>query len=125
MYLENQILVSSKNSVISSIFLLTYHRIGGILKPSKERRTAIRMVKKMKMYRVEFSFAESFGQVDEWQTMDGLEAFEAESSEAAAKWAACTDGLEDALFKVYELAENEFGELEPVDLHTYEYFEFR
>lgn len=64
------------------------------------------------MYRVEFGFAENFMMVDEWQTIDGLEAVKADSAEEAAKWAACTDGLENALFRVYPLVENEFGRLE-------------
>ena len=64
------------------------------------------------MYRVEFGFAENFMMVDEWQTIDGLEAVKADSAEEAAKMSACTDGLEDALFRVYRLTENEFGELE-------------
>ena len=54
-------------------------------------------------YRVEFGFAENFISVDEYQTIDGLESVEAESAEEAAKWAACTDGLEDALFRVWKL----------------------
>lgn len=57
----------------------------------------------MNRFRVEFGFAENVCQVQEWQTMDGLQAVEAESAEAAAEWAACTDGLENALFRVYEL----------------------
>lgn len=36
--------------------------------------------------------------------MDGLEEVEAENAEEAAKWAACTDGLESALFRVYEVS---------------------
>ena len=56
--------------------------------------------------------AENFTSVDEWQTMDGLEAVEAENAEEAAKWAACTDGLENALFRVYELIPDEFGGME-------------
>lgn len=66
----------------------------------------------MKKYLVEFAFAENFTQVDEWQAIDGLEAVALESVEEAAKEAACTDGLENALFRVYELATNEFGNLE-------------
>ena len=66
----------------------------------------------MKKYLVEFAFAENFTVANEWQTMDGLEAIEAESAEEAAKWAACTDGLENALFRVYELAPDQFGGLE-------------
>ena len=66
----------------------------------------------MKKYKVEFAFAENFTAVDEWQTMDGLDAAEAENAEEAAKWAACTDGLENALFRVYELAPDEFGGIE-------------
>lgn len=57
-------------------------------------------------YRVEFGFGENFDAVDEFQTMDGLEAVQAETAEDAAKWAACTDGLENALFEVYEIDES-------------------
>ncbi len=74
------------------------------------------------MYTVEFGFAENFMTVDEWQTIDGLEAVKADSAEEAAKMGACTDGLEDALFRVYRLAENEFGEMEKNG--EAEYFEF-
>lgn len=66
----------------------------------------------MKKYLVEFALAENFQSVDEWQTMDGMDSVQAENAEEAAKLAACTDGLEDALFRVYRLTENEFGELE-------------
>lgn len=57
-------------------------------------------------YRVEFGFGENFDAVDEFQTMDGLESVQAETAEDAAKWAACTDGLENALFEVYEIDES-------------------
>ena len=57
----------------------------------------------MKKYRIEFGFGENVCQVQEWQTLDGLQAVEAESAKAAAEWAACTDGLEGALFRVCEL----------------------
>lgn len=73
-------------------------------------------------YLVEFAFAENFTRVDEWQTMDGLDAVEAENAEEAAKWAACTDGLENALFRVYELVADEFGGLEKH--REAEYFNF-
>lgn len=63
-------------------------------------------------FRVEFGFEENAPAVEEWQTMDGLEAVEAESAEEAAKWAACTDGLENALFRVYPLRADQFGGLE-------------
>ena len=76
----------------------------------------------MKKYLVEFAMAENFEQVSEWQTMDGLEAVEAENAEEAAKWAACTDGLENALFRVYELVPDEFGGMEK--LGAPEYFNF-
>lgn len=66
----------------------------------------------MKKYLVEFAFAENFVSVNEWQTIDGLDVVEAESAEDAAKWAACTDGLENALFRVYELVPDEFGGME-------------
>lgn len=76
----------------------------------------------MKKFRVEYGFEENFMSVDEWQTIDGLQAVEAESAEAAAEWAACTDGLEGALFRVYELTEDEFGGLEVAGAP--EYFDF-
>ncbi len=76
----------------------------------------------MKKYRVEFGFAENFTVVNEWKTMDGLDRVEAESAEEAAKIGAWTDGLENALFRVCELAENEFGELEKTG--EAEYFNF-
>ena len=66
----------------------------------------------MTRYLVEFAFAENFTQVDEWQTIDGLDQADAENAEEAAKWAACTDGLENALFRVYKLTPDEFGTLE-------------
>lgn len=66
----------------------------------------------MKKYLVEFGFAENFLSVDEWQTIDGLDVIESESAEEAAKEAACTDGIEEALFRVYELVPDEFGGLE-------------
>ena len=76
------------------------------------------------MYRVEFGFGENNIAVEEWETMDGLEIMEAESAEEAAKEAACTDGLENAIFRVYELVKNEFGEWEPKNQHNPEYFCF-
>ncbi|MGE9943257.1 hypothetical protein ACQRBH_17055 [Bariatricus sp. SGI.161] len=76
----------------------------------------------MKKYLVEFGFADSFVSVDEWQTINGLDEMEAESAEEAAKEAACTDGLESALFRVYELVPDEFGGIEKSG--EPEYFEF-
>ena len=38
----------------------------------------------MKKYLVEFGFAENFVSVVEWQTIDGLDAMEAENAEEAA-----------------------------------------
>lgn len=73
----------------------------------------------MKKYRVEFGFGENFESVQEFEIIDGLDAVDAESAGEAAKWAACTDGLENALFKVYELDEN--GEY---DRHKEERFSF-
>lgn len=67
----------------------------------------------MKKFRVEFGFGENFYSVDQFQTIDGLDIVDAETAEDAAKWAACTDGLEDALFMVCELVPNGFGGLEP------------
>lgn len=80
------------------------------------------MVKKMKKYRVEFAEAKNCTRVDEWQTIDGLDVVDAENAEEAAKEAACTDGLENALFRVYELVLDEFGELEKHG--DPEYFDF-
>lgn len=76
----------------------------------------------MKTYLVEFAFAENFSQVEEWQTIDGLEAVEAESAEEAAKTGANTDGLENALFRVYELVPDQFGGLEKGGEPEYFYF---
>lgn len=76
----------------------------------------------MKKYLVEFGFADNFVSVDEWQTINGLDEMEAESAEEAAKEAACTDGLESALFRVYELVPDEFGGFEKSG--EPEYFEF-
>lgn len=76
----------------------------------------------MKKFKVEFGFGENFIQVDEWQAMDGLDVIESENAEEAAKWAACTDGLENALFRVYELVPDEFGGLEKTG--SPEYFSF-
>lgn len=73
-------------------------------------------------FRVEFGFGENVMTVDEWQTIDGLDVIEAESYEEAAKEAACTDGLENAMFRVCELTENEFGKLERSG--DWEYFSF-
>ena len=80
------------------------------------------MVKKMKKYRVEFAESENCACVDEWQTIDGLDVVDAENAEEAAKWASCTDGLENALFRVYELVADEFGRLEKH--REAEYFNF-
>lgn len=76
----------------------------------------------MKKYRVEFGFGENFSSVTEWQTLDDLAEVDAETTEDAAKDAACTDGLENALFRVYELILNESDDLEKYD--EPEYFEF-
>lgn len=76
----------------------------------------------MKKYLVEFGFADSFVSVDEWQTINGLDEMEAESAEEAAKEVAYTDGLESALFRVYELVPDEFGGVEKSG--EPEYFEF-
>lgn len=63
-------------------------------------------------FRVEFGFGENVQMVDEWQTIDELNVIEAESYEEAAKEAANIDGLENAIFRVCELTEKEFGKLE-------------
>ena len=75
----------------------------------------------MKKYRVEFGFGENFFSVAEWQTSDDL-IIDAENAEEAAKYTACTDGLENALFRVCEMIPDEFGVLEKHG--EYEYFEF-
>lgn len=76
----------------------------------------------MRKYRVEFAEAENFTQVEEWNTINNLDIVEAETAEEAAKWASYTDGLENVLFRIYELVPNEFGELEKTGKP--EYFEF-
>lgn len=76
----------------------------------------------MKKYRVEFGFGENFSSVTEWQTLDDLAEVDAETTEDAVKDAACTDGLENALFRVYELILNESDDLEKYG--EPEYFEF-
>lgn len=76
----------------------------------------------MRKFRVNFGFGENICQIQEWQTMDGLQTVEAESAEAAAEWAACTDGLEGALFRVCELTYGELGGLEVAGAP--EYFDF-
>ena len=76
----------------------------------------------MKKYRAEFGFGENFSSVTEWQTLDDLAEVDAETTEDAAKDAACTDGLENALFRVYELILNESDDLEKYG--EPEYFEF-
>lgn len=73
-------------------------------------------------FRVEFGFGENVIQIDEWQELDELNTIEAESYEEAAKEAANADGLENAMFRVCELAENEFGKLERNG--NWEYFSF-
>lgn len=73
-------------------------------------------------FRVEFGFGENVQAIDEWQTIDELNAIEAESYEEAAKEAANADGLENAMFRVCKLAENEFGKLERNG--NWEYFNF-
>ena len=76
----------------------------------------------MKKYLIEFAIAENFTQVDEWQTMDGLDAVEAKNAEEAAEVGANTDGLENALFRVWELVPDEFGGMEKTGKP--EYFSF-
>lgn len=77
----------------------------------------------MKKFFVEFAFADNFCSVDEWDAELMTEGYiESESPENAAKWAANTDGLEDALFRVYELAYDQFGDLEKSG--DYQYFSF-
>ena len=73
-------------------------------------------------YRVEFGFAENVTAVEEWQTMDGMEAVEAENAEEAAKWASNTDGLENAMFRVYPLQADQFGGLEKAGAAEFYYF---
>lgn len=77
----------------------------------------------MEKYWVEFAFAENFCIVDEWDAGMMNDPIEAESAEEAAKLMACTDGLENALFRVYRLVQNEFGKLEKSG--DPEYFDFK
>ena len=53
-----------------------------------------------------------------------MDEVEAENAENAAVFAAYTEGLENARFRVYELSENDFGKLEPVNQNEPEYFYF-
>ena len=76
----------------------------------------------MNKYWVDFAFAENFCCVDEWDAGMMDEPVEAESAEEAAKLIACTDGLENALFRVYRMVTNEFGRLEKSG--EPEYFDF-
>lgn len=76
----------------------------------------------MKKYMVEYGFGENFVSINEWYSIDGADYWEAENSEDAARLAACTDGLENALFRACELGKNEFGEMERVG--DFEYFIF-
>lgn len=77
----------------------------------------------MEKYFVEFAFADNFCSVDEWDAAMMDDGFaEAENAEEAAKQIACTNGLENALFRVYKLIENQFGSLEKSD--NPEYFSF-
>lgn len=71
---------------------------------------------------VEFGFGENVGQVEEWQTIDGLDEVEASDAEEAAEYGATTDGLENALFRVWKLEENGSGKLEKIG--EAEYFSF-
>lgn len=75
----------------------------------------------MSKYRVEYGFGENVQSVSEFQTIDGLDIVEAESAEAAARVAACTDGLENALFRVYEFEMDEYG---TYDYHNPQYYDF-
>ncbi len=79
----------------------------------------------MKKYLVEAGFAENFLAVEEWDGYEEWNEIEAESAEDAAKKAVRTDGFENAMFRVYELTKNEFGELEKADSHNPEMFDFR
>lgn len=75
-------------------------------------------------FRVEFAFAENFSKVAEWSTLDEWISVSSDSAEQAAMDAANADGFENALFRVFELKEDGFGGLEPVDQHNPEYFFF-
>lgn len=61
----------------------------------------------MSYYKVEYSFAKSFGEVVEWFSFDDY--FKAENAKCAAEDAACTDGFRYALFKVRRVEPNECG----------------
>lgn len=66
-------------------------------------------------FRVEFviiEIIENAHLVGEWQDIGELTIIEAETHEEAAKEGANIVGLEDVIFKVCELTENENGELE-------------
>lgn len=77
----------------------------------------------MKKYRVEFASGRNFDCPEtDWQTLDEWMQIKAESAEEAALEAVNADGFENELFRVYELTENDFGKLEPIDQHNPEYF---
>lgn len=73
-------------------------------------------------YRVEFGFGENTSVVGEWHTIDELLVVEAKNAEEAAIEGANANGLEEAMFRVCELTENEFGKLERNG--NWEYFSF-
>lgn len=63
----------------------------------------------MKKFKIEFKTEA----IQKWSTRNELMAVEASTAEQAAIMAADLDGLENAMFRVWELAPNEFGVLEP------------
>lgn len=79
---------------------------------------------KEKKFQVEFGFGENIQQVQEWQTIDGLDNIVAKNAEEAAMEGANTDGLENALFRVSEILIDDFGDTY-IELHSAKYFSFR
>lgn len=66
-------------------------------------------VEDFKKFQVEYAFAENVTAVEEWHK---LGVFTKETAEQAAEEAAGTDGLEEALFRVWRMVPDEFGTLE-------------
>lgn len=73
---------------------------------------------------VEFGFGENIEQVQEWQTIDGLDNVVAENAKEAAMQGANTDGLENALFRVCEVCADDFGDYY-ILRHSAKYFSWR
>ena len=72
-----------------------------------------------KKYLVEYAYAENYVSVNCWEPI-GI--FIAESAKDAAEIGANTDGLEHALFRVFQMVPDQFGGIEKTG--SAEYFDF-